>query len=277
MKCCHCPNTDAANVTYPLCESCARPVHAHATSTPTVTIEAMATPFPVLSRGHTYQVMCCPEMWNPSWWSFMDEVETRELWWRILPGDVVLDVGADFGSYTLSALAQGASRVLAWSPPFKRPTEPIECSTLIASAALNGWSDRLSCLPSGLWSKLGYLAAFDGPRNAEFFSTLEGALGRIKGEPGNCAAFAVDTLDALGLERADWLKIDTEGCELAILEGGRATIERCQPLVLLEHHYHLDPDCEKKCDAYLVELGYQKLGTRPHHTVSHSLYRPGAP
>lgn len=277
MKCRRCPNADADDVTYCLCEPCARAVHAHATSEPTMTVEAMTTPFPVLSRGHVYNVQICPEMYHPSWWSFMDEVETRELWWRVLPGDVVLDVGADFGSYTLSALAQGAAHVYAWSPPFKVPTEAVECAALVASAGLNGWTDKLTARPTGLWSKLGYLAAFDGPRRAEFKPTMEAAVARITGESGHCAAFAVDTIDALDLKRADWLKIDTEGCELDILEGGRATIERCRPLVLLEHHYHIDPDCETKCDAFLAALGYQKLGTRPHYTVAHSLYRPGAP
>jgi FkbM family methyltransferase len=260
-----------------LCKPCFGVMRAALSGLHTITTEAMTTPFPVMSRGKFFKVLACNEMYHPSWWSFMDEIETREEWWRILPGDVVLDVGADFGSYALSALAQGAARVFAWSPPFKKPTEAIECATLIASAALNGWTDRLSCVPSGLWSKLGCLAAFDGPRNAEFFATLDGALGRIKGEPGHCAAFPVDTLDALGIEKADWLKIDTEGCELAIMQGGAETIARCRPIVLLEQHYHLDADCEKKADAFLAGLGYEKIGTRPHHTIAHSLYRPGAP
>lgn len=275
MKCCRCPNEDASNVTYPLCETCARPMHAHATSTPTMAIEAFTTPFPVLSRGKVYKVKCCPEMWSPSWWSFLDEVETREAWWHVLPGDVVLDVGADFGSYTMSALAQGAAHVHAWSPPFKVPTEAVECAALVASAELNGWADKVTALPTGLWSRAGFLAAFDGPRMAEFKPTMADAVARIAGESGHCAAFPVATLDSYEFKRADWLKIDTEGCELDILAGGRATILRCQPMILLEHHYHLDPDCETKCDAFLAELGYQKLGTRPHHTVAHSLYRPG--
>lgn len=240
-----------------------------------MTSAAMTTPFPVLSRGRVFNVLAAPEMYHPSWWSFMDEVQTRELWWHILPGDVVLDVGADFGSYTMSALAQGATHVFAWSPPFKLPTEAVECGTLVGSANLNGWADRLTCKPTGLWSEPGFLAAFDGPRKAKRFATLEEALACIKNEPGNCAAFPVDTLDSLGFSRCDWLKIDTEGCELEILTGGRKTIARCNPCILLEHHYHIDPDCEKKCDEFLAALNYEKVGTRQHHTVAHSLYRPG--
>jgi FkbM family methyltransferase len=257
-----------------LCKPCFGVMRAALSGLHTITTEAMQTPFPVLSRGKMFKVLAAGEMWHPSWWSFMDEVETRELWWHILPGDIVLDVGADFGSYALSALAQGAAHVRAWSPPFKRPTEAIECATLIASANLNGWADRLTCEPTGLWSEPGFLAAFDGPRNAEFYPTLEAALARIKDESGHCAAFPVGTLDALGIAKADWLKIDTEGCELDILRGGAETIARCRPIVLLEQHYHLDPDCEKKADEFLAALNYEKVGTRPHHTIAHSLYRP---
>jgi FkbM family methyltransferase len=279
MTCHRCPSPEATTITlggivYPLCASCARPLVAHLTSTPTMTVDAMQTPFPILSRGHEFRVMACGEMWHPSWWSFQDEIETRELWWHIKPGDVVADVGADFGSYTLSALAQGASRVFAWSPPFKHPTNPVEAHTLASSANLNGWLDRLSLSAGGLWSEPGYLAAFDGPRKAKFFASKGEAAACIAGQPGNCATFHVSTLDSMRLEKLDWLKVDTEGCELEILVGGRETIRRCTPDILLEHHYHIDPDCEKKCEQLLRALDYVQVGeTRPHGMVAHSLYQ----
>ena len=259
---------------YAACPTCAQPIRAHLTATPTMRADVMTTPFPVFSRGHAFKVYAAAEMWSPSWWSFMDEVETRELWWHIKPGDVVLDVGADFGSYALSALAQGAERVWAWSPPFKHPSIAIECETMVRSANLNGWGPHLSAYASGLWSRNGFLAAFDGPRMAEFFDTAEGAKERIAGEPGNCASFPVSTIDSAGFPKIDWLKVDTENCELDILQGGAETIARCRPRVLLEHHYHIDPQCEVKCDEFLLSRGYKKIGTRPHGQVAHSLYEP---
>jgi FkbM family methyltransferase len=235
-------------------------------------LSGLSTPIQAHSHRKVFKIMCCPEMWHPSWWSFFDELETRESWWNIRPGDIVLDVGADFGSYTLSAFAQGAAQVYAWSPPFKLPDMPYECAALAQSATVNGWQDILAAFPTGLWSEPGFLAAFDGPRPAQFHPTLEAAQAAIAGQEGHCSAFEVHALDALGLSRVDWIKIDTEGCELPILQGGRETIARCEPRILLEHHYHLDPDCETKCDAFLAELGYLKVGTRQHHTVAHSLY-----
>src|SRR6185295_6405338 len=228
MKCFRCP-TEIAQVTtrffdrgntYALCEPCAIAARAYVTSTPTMTVEAMQTPFPIRSCGKSFKVMACGEQWHPSWWSFFDEVETREDWWKIQPGDVVADVGADFGSYTLPALANGAAKVYAWSPPFKHPTNPIECITLARSAELNGWTDRLQLFASGLWEFAGFLAAFDGPRAAQYHSTPNAALGAIAAQPGNCAAFQVGKLDSLNLPRLDWLKVDVEGAEPQVFSGG---------------------------------------------------------
>ena len=274
MKCSRCPTETHLSVSLPsgtfaLCPSCLQPIVAHVTSTPTLTREAISTPFPVVSRGKVFQVMAACEMWSPSWWSFSDELETRELWWDIKPGDVVADVGADFGSYTLSALAQGAARVFAWSPPFKVPGDPIECDTMARSAQLNGWyPDRLYPTTSGLWSVAGWLSCLDWQKGSVYFADEADA--RQRGG----IVFPVQPLDALGLERLDWLKIDTEGAEHYVLSGARETLARCKPRILFENHVHIDPDCEAKCVAFLRGLGYRHVGTRPHHAISHTLMVP---
>lgn len=274
MKCTRCLSASEGDCiirgkVYPLCRSCAQPVVAHITSTPTMTSEAISTPFPVVSRGKVFQVMACGESFHPSWWSFSDELETRELWWDIKPGDVVADVGADFGSYTLSALAQGAATVYAWSPPFKVPGVPIECETLARSARLNGWGlDRLGLFASGLWSEEGWLACRDWSEGSTFFPN------EAEASAHGGVVFPVHTLDSLNLPKLDFLKVDTEGAELDVFRGGIETIKRCRPKMLFENHVHIDPDCEAKCIAFLRELGYRHVGTRPHHSISHTLMVP---
>ena len=238
-----------------------------------MTVEAHDCSIEMLCRGQVFRILACPEMWHPSWWSFLDELRTRERFWRINEGDIVLDVGSDYGSYTLSALAQGAAYVYSWSPPFKVRGQAIEAQVQARSAQLNGWGlDRLTVFQTGLWLKNGWLAAFDGPRMAQWFDSPEGAEACIEGQPGHVATFPVGQLDRMALPRVDMLKIDAEGAELEILTGARETIIRCKPRILLENHTHLDPDCESKCTAFLEALGYRHIETLPHHTISHSYY-----
>jgi FkbM family methyltransferase len=251
-----------------LCDPCARPIVAHVTSTPTMTDAAIQTPIQVTSRGKVFRVLVSGEAWHPSFWSFLDELETRESWWTINPGDVVADIGADFGSYSLSALAQGAATVYAWSPPFKLPDDPIECRTLRRSAELNGWQNRLICFDTGLWSKPGYVTVTDWNKLGEW--TREAAK-----NPEAVATFPVGTLDDLGLTRLDWAKLDVEGAELEILRGAEQTIRACRPRILFENHVHVDLECEAKCRAFLEAMGYRWVGTRQHHAISHTLMIPG--
>lgn len=42
------------------------------------------------------------------------------------------------------------------------------------------------------------------------------------------------TLDSFALKDVDLIKIDTEGYELMVLNGALATIERCQPVIVVE-------------------------------------------
>jgi hypothetical protein len=41
-------------------------------------------------------------------------------------------------------------------------------------------------------------------------------------------------LDALDLPKVDFIKVDVEGHELAVLRGAVATLERCMPTLLVE-------------------------------------------
>lgn len=193
-----------------------------------------------------FKVCCASESaYHPSLWSFLDEQDVRHKWWH--PRDChVLDVGAAYGSYTLPALARGCT-VAAWSPPYNVRGVAFEAEVLQASAKVNGWSDDLVMHTDGLSDRSGTL------------------------ECDQSGPFDVRPLDDHGFAPA-WLKIDAEGAELAILKGGECTIRTHKPRILLENHLHLDPGCERKCDAFLAELGYTKRGSKRHGTISHSFY-----
>jgi FkbM family methyltransferase len=57
--------------------------------------------------------------------------------------------------------------------------------------------------------------------------------------PGADGGVAMRTLDGFGFEDVDFIKMDAEGYELFILQGGERTLRRCRPLVFLEHDERL--------------------------------------
>lgn len=203
-----------------------------------------------------FSVVCASESaYHPSLWSFLDEQDVRAKWWH--PKNChVLDVGAAYGSYTLPALAAGCT-VTAWSPPYNVRGVAFEASVLRKSAELNGWGDAIAVLETGL---------------SDSYATI------TCDESG---PFRVEPLDDFALSRPgfkpSWLKIDAEGAELAILRGGERTLREHRPRVLLENHLMFDPDCEAKCEAFLVGLGvgYRKVGTMPGGKISHSFFEAG--
>lgn len=210
-----------------------------------------------------FKICCASESaYHPSFWSFLDEMDVRAEWWHPKRGDVVCDVGADYGSYTLPALAAGA-HVSAWSPAFKT-SESFEAEVLKFSARENATEGNLEVFSEGLWSTDGWLKASDWSKLAKW----------SRDKPEGEIVFRARTLDWYGISRVGWLKIDAEGAELHILQGGIETIGHNTPKILLENHLHIDPDCEAKCEAFLVGLGvgYRKVGTRPHGAISHSFF-----
>jgi FkbM family methyltransferase len=199
--------------------------------------------------------------YHPSFYSFLDELDVRAEWWHAKRGDVVCDVGADYGSYTLPALAAGAT-VYAWSPAFKT-SESFEAAVLERSAGANRWLNRVEVQRCGLWSRHGWLKATDWSKLAEFHAT----------QPDGDIVFKVEKLDSYELS-PDWLKIDAEGAELHILQGGEQTIRRSRPRILLEHHLHIDPHCRARCTDFLdaLDLGYKSQGYRPHGAIAHEFF-----
>lgn len=172
---------------------------------------------------------------------FSFEVEVRNELWGVKSGDVVIDIGASYGSYTLAALAAGAAQVIAIEPGNK------ELCTLSTSLVLNGWAGKC-CLMNAV------VADRDGP--VGYYSQSHSLRVHL-GETENRLAVTLDWLTS-GMSRVDWIKIDVEGAELQVIEGGLAAIARLKPKILLEHHSDWVPDDEQKIREKLVPLGYKE-------------------
>lgn len=196
---------------------------------------------------------------HASWWSFEDERAVRERHWHFSPGDVVLDIGPAFGSYTLPAAVQGAT-VYALEPcEFCR-------SVLIENVAQNpDLAERIHVIPIGVHERSGWFE----PDAGEFVpERREG-----DGKQFLLVKSVDDIVAELSLGRVDCIKLDVEGAEYGALAGGRNTLRRFKPKILVEEHEFkfagIGPRCQGLIDA--LELGYT-CERHPYHSVAHAFY-----
>jgi FkbM family methyltransferase len=226
-------------------------------------------------RGHPYKIACYDDTpQHPSWFSFEDESNVRDRDWLIEPGDMVLDVGAAYGSYALTALACGAGYVWAWSP--QGSPEGTEADTLRASLKLNGWAHKGTVYDSGVYSSCGWL------------DTNRQELLPPEGQPRDESVIEVEPLDdwfRRTFDQADpesysikgryWMKLDVEGAECEVIRGGANLIKALRPIILVENHlFKRNTIADEVREILVGEFGYRELGTHPYHSISHSVYLP---
>jgi FkbM family methyltransferase len=217
-------------------------------------------------RGHPYKIECSdsPQVCHPSWFSFDDESDVRERDWNIQKGDIVMDVGAAYGSYTLTALAVGAEHIYAWSPQGP-PNEEPERELMAKSLALNGWANKCDIYSWGVFDKSGWLNA----STQEFHETAPEPHGDI---------IAVETLDdwnrRVRPERIDWMKLDVEGAEVDVLRGAEELIRKFRPRIHTENHLFKRATICDEVRTILAGHGYHEDSTHPYHAISHSRFDP---
>lgn len=67
----------------------------------------------------------------------------------------------------------------------------------------------------------------------------------------------VITIDSLGLSDVTHMKVDAEGFEQEVLEGARATLRRCRPVLSLELEERHREGATRDVPALLAALGYE--------------------
>lgn len=213
---------------------------------------------------------------HPTWYSHLDEKVVREKFWKIGKDDLVLDIGAAYGSYTLSALLSGAKRAYAWSPECGGSYEASEKAFLDASLALNGWSDKAVVYDTGFFDKTGWLDTMA----QKFYPELP-----MKKDVENPFFFIkVEKLDDwynnvflksdhFNQYNNVWIKIDVESAECEVLNGGKQLLADAKANILIENHIFKKATIADEVKEILISLGYIHCETTPYHSVSHSLYQ----
>lgn len=144
-----------------------------------------------------------------------------------------LDVGANTGLYGFVAAHGG--------PPDLRAAffEPqADCrAALEKTIGLNNWEERLTVIPVALGDRTGdatlHLSGTGSTLAPEFLGNT----------PSPTVSVRQDTLDrqveALQWPRVEFIKIDVEGGELAVLRGAQETLRRHHPVLFVEIADHL--------------------------------------
>jgi FkbM family methyltransferase len=188
---------------------------------------------------------------------FQGEDDVRAACWRPAAGEVVIDVGSHFGPYTITAMAAGAT-VYAVDPD----AGIMEVLEEIVRANPQ--------LPGSLATLQQALVDHDG-LTPEFRAALELEPHPSMATPLDCEYSSLDKLcEEQGLKRLDWVKIDVEGLELAVLRGGAHAIRAFRPVILIEDHTQLYPWCREMdstrlCIEFLKRFGYHIDTSIRHH------------
>ncbi len=197
------------------------------------------------------------------------------------PGSVCVDVGAAAGLYTL-ALSR-----LAGPTGMVHSVEPL-------TIARPFWTRVLGAGSGG--NVRHHAVALSGEPGSDTMSVPVGRYGAVTGRSflagrssglGSNAEFrrhltvnvGVETLDGLceraGLTRLDFVKVDVEGAELYVLQGGQATIEKFRPAIMAEieaRHLERFGYTSRDIVSWLTERGYEMFvwrdDWRPAATVT---------
>lgn len=233
----------------------------------------------VLPWGLPLEISSSDEIGLAIWRLGVYEIGLCEVAWRLLaPGETACDVGANIGYVTslLAARAGSSGRVLAFEPHpglhqaliqqlarwKERPVAPVELHAL-----------ALSDHPGTAW--LAESPDFDRNCGTSHLGDRENA---------DAAGYevATSTIDLVtrDLGPIGLAKVDVEGHELSVFQGGRTTLAsgRLRDLIFEEHHGFPSPP-----SRFLLDLGFtifridqDFLGPRlaPPETPASSHWRP---
>lgn len=193
--------------------------------------------------------------------------ELQCLQYRLRPNETFVDVGANLGLWTLVA----ASTVGAGGKVFSFEPNPTTFRKLAANIARHEQGAIVTAFPQAVSRENG---------SVSFHCAAEHNLSAIADAPGSgdtVSVVAVSLDSALCGVKVAGIKIDTEGHEIATLEGASRTIEESSPWLIVEFNTTLlaSPVLgDWPVYRHLVSLGYRPFtyqGPREATAVAETL------
>jgi len=172
-------------------------------------------------------------------WGTYEPEQTQAFQKTIRSGDVVFDVGAHYGYYTLlsSELTGPKGKVFAFEP------SPGNITRLKKHLVINHCHNV----------QVVEVALSDHEGNARFDNHAGSGVGHLS--PDGQIEVQITSLDAMAarLPIPNVVKIDCEGAEVEVLKGGEKTIRSAKPVIFLSTH---GDDLKKACFDLLQNWGY---------------------
>jgi FkbM family methyltransferase len=175
-------------------------------------------------------------------------------WFLPQAGQIVLDIGANIGKYTLrAAKAVGhTGRVIAVEP------NPDTYQTLLRNIRVNTL-DNVVALNVAAWNKECRLKLYRAEQ-AGLYSVKRNS---HQGFDTVRARRMTDVLQTLGFDHADWVKIDVEGAEREVLEGMKEILPLCSNIIVEVNSVNIEwlKNVMRKFQRDLILISPKENGT----------------
>jgi FkbM family methyltransferase len=180
------------------------------------------------------------------WEIFVDHCYTRRNFYLPRFGDTIVDLGANIGVFSLHCqhIAPGV-RIHAVEP------NPSAFAQLQKNLAHNNLGSSVATYSIAVSDRSGVLYLKPGVA----ISGHQELVASGDGKPIPCVKLE-DFFALAKIDRCDLLKIDTEGGELAIIEGASRNIWSRIRNIVIEYHDNVNPGSGLRLHRYLTELGF---------------------
>jgi FkbM family methyltransferase len=183
-------------------------------------------------NGHTIQI---PEV--TLLLSYLDYESETQKYFLPQPEDIVIDIGANIGYYTL----QIAQKVGPKGFVLAIEVNPLNYQYLQRNIYLNGYKNVIT-KQMAAWNQETYLDLImsktsEGHTVKENWANNTRRKHNFTQNKVRVKAAPIDNLvKQYQLEKVDWIKIDVEGAEFEVLQGLRNTIKAFKPKLLVESY-----------------------------------------